>query len=598
MTTSSVGPRTAVPATGSRSMRFPGWTLALVFAAAAVIGLISSVTAWRSPGLSAMSDSIFATALVLVAGLGLVGVGLEHIRRGRRRRFGALLAAAGSLWLLGEWANPAIDSALAFTVGLTFGWLYPAVVTHALLVLGKARLRRAEAALVAGTYSIFGVALGLLPTMAFDAEAVGCSFCPPDLIALVPSAALSSASTALGTVAGAAALAGVAVVVLATLIRQSPAGRALQGPVLIPGALLAALLAAELGRAAGWAIVPASITNNTLRLTEAALILTLAAGVAVEWVRARRSRTLVARVVADLGHSPPIGGVRDALASALNDPDLRLVYPLPDGRLVDASGRAVSLDAETDRRRQVTPIVRDGATAALLEHRSDALDAPDTVDEVIHAARLGLEHERLRAESRAQLADLTAARKRIVAAAGEERQRLERDLHDGAQQRLIAISIRLRLLADDRSGLRDGSAALVAEASQEVAQAIDELREVAHGIYPSVLADEGLAAAIESLAEGSTTAITIHELDVDPVDLPISEAAYAVVSDVVAVGAGPVSVHATRQAGALTLVVEAPTVPDDVLVDLTDRVGAVDGTVTTREAAAGRLELIAKIPCA
>jgi signal transduction histidine kinase len=509
-----------------------------------------------------------------------------------------LLVSAGCLWLITEWANPQIESSVGFTVGLAFGWLYPAVVAHALLVFGKARRRRFETALAVATYSIFGVALGLLPAMAFDSAAVGCSFCPADLIALVPSATLSKASTTLGTVAGAGALVGVAVVVLATLTRQSPAGRALQGPVLIPGALFAAVLAVELGRAAGLSIVPTSITDHMLRLIQAALLVTLVGGVAVEWVRARRSRTSVARVVADLGHSPPLGGLRDALASTLNDPDLRLVYPIPGGRVLDASGRPVRLDPETDGRRQITPIVRDGVTVALLEHRSDVLEAADTVDDVIQTARLGLEHERLRAEARAQLADLTAARKRIVAAAGAERQRLERDLHDGAQQRLITMSIRLRLLADDASRLPGRSAALIAEAGREIALAIDDLREVAHGIYPSVLADEGLAAAIESLVERSTSVIGVGDLDVDPVDLSIAEAAYAVVSDVVAAGPGPVSVHATRRAGTLVLVVEAPTVPDGVLVDLRDRVGAVDGTLTAREGAAGRLELIAEIPCA
>lgn len=598
MTTSSVGPRAAVPAVASGPMRVSAWFLAIVFASVVVIGLISTVTAWRSPGLSAMSDSILATALILLAGLGLVGVGLEHVRRGRRRRFGALLASAGSLWLLAEWANPAIDSSVGFTVGLAFGWLYPAVVAHALLVFGKARRGRGEKAIVVGTYSIFGVALGLLPAMAFDAEAVGCSFCPPDLVALAPSAALSSASIAVGTAAGAAALVGLAVVMLATLLRQSRAGRALQGPVLIPGGLFAVVLAGELGRAAGWSTVPAHISDHMLRVMQAALLVTLAVGVAVEWLRARRSRTLIARVVADLGHSPPLGGLRDALASTLNDPDLRLVYPIPGGRLLDASGHPVELDAETDGRRQVTPIVREGVTVAFLEHRPDVLEAPDTVDEVIHAARLGLEHERLRAETRAQLADLTAARKRIVAAAAEERQRLERDLHDGAQQRLIAISIRLRLLADEASGLRGRSAALIAEAGQQVALAIGELREVAHGIYPSVLADEGLAAAIEGLAEGSTTPISMGQLDVDPIDLSIAEAAYAVVSDIVGLRAGPVSVRATRETGSLTVVVEAPHLPDGVLTDIRDRVGAFDGTLTARDSGAGRLELTVGIPCA
>ncbi len=574
------------------------WILGLVLAAAGAVGLISAVTAWRSPGLSAMSDSSVATAVVLLAGFGLVSVGLEHVRRGRRRQFGVLLASAGFPWLLAEWANPAIDSSVGFTIGLVLGWLSPAVVAHALLVFGKGRPRRTEVALVAGGYAIFGVAFGLLPALTFDAAAVRCSFCPPDLVAVAPSAGLSGASVSFGTVAGTVWSVVVAVVLVASLLRQSSAGRALRAPVVIPGALFAVVLAVELGRAAGQIVVPTDGTGHLLRLIQAALLTALAVGVAVEWLRARRSRTLVARVVADLGHSPPLGGLRDALASTLDDSELRLAYPIPGGRNFDASGRPVRLDAENHDRRQVTSIVREGVVVALLEHRSDVLEAPDTVDEVVRAARLGLEHERLQAESRAQLADLTAARKRIVAAAGGERQRLERDLHDGAQQHFIAISIGIRLLAGNTPGLRERSASLIAEAGQELALALQELREVAHGIYPSVLADEGLAAAIESLAEGSTTPMNLGDLEVDPVDLSVAEAAYAVVADVVRFTAGPVSVRATRQAGSLTLLVDAPEIPDDVLVDLGDRVGAVDGRLTTGVAGTGRVELVAEIPCA
>jgi len=586
----------AVPA-ANVPVHVSGWVLGLVLVVAGAVGVISVLTAWRTPGLSAMSDSTIATAVALGAGYALVGVGLEHVRRGRRRLFGMLMTSAGLLWLLAEWANPAIGSSTGFTVGLVLGWLAPAVLTHALLGLGGGRLGRTQTALVAIGYVIFGVALGLLPALTFDASATSCAFCPPDLIAVAPSVDLSGASIAFGTTAGTVVSVVVALLLVATLVRQTPAGRIVRAPVLIPGALFAATVAIELGRAAGRTTVPADAPAHLLRLVESALLIAVAVGVAVEWLRARRSRTLVARVVADLGHSPPLGGLRDALASTLNDPDLRLAYPLYGEIHVDAFGRRLRLEGRTRQGREVTSIVREGAVVALLEHRSDVLETADTLDEVVRAARLGLEHERLQAETRAQLADLTAARKRIVTAAAGERQRLERDLHDGAQQHLIAISIGIRLLAAEASGLREPSAALVSQAGQEIALAIDELRTVAHGIYPSVLADEGLAAAVESLAEGSTTSLSMGDLEVDPLDVPIAEAAYAVVADVVDFATGPVSVRAARHAGSLTLVVEAPQIPDDVLVELGDRVGAVDGVLRTASAGSGRIELVAEMPC-
>ena len=497
---------------------------------------------------------------------------------------------------MAEWANPAIESSIGFTVGLVLGWLYAALVLHAVLRFGG-RLDRGQAVLVAAGYAIFGVALGLVPALAFDAAAIHCSFCPDDLVAVVRSTQLAGASIAIGSAAGAVWSVVVSVVLLVSLVGRSPAARTLRAPLFVPGALFALTLALELGRAAGRSALPTDGPDHLLRLVEAALLSLLAAGVVAEWFRARRSRTSVARVVADLGQSPPIGGLRDTLAATLNDPELRIAYPLADGRSVDATGRDLELAPNPTARREVTPIVRDGQVVALLEHRAEVLELPDTVDEVVRAARLGLEHERLQAETRAQLADLTAARKRIVAAATDERQRLERDLHDGAQQRLIAIAIGLRLVIGEGTGMSKRSSALVGEATRELALAIDELRDVAHGIYPSVLADEGLAAAIEGLAEGATVAMAVGPIDVDPLDPSVGEAAYAIVSDVVEASAGPVRVEAMRASGFLSLAVDAPSIMADMIVDLGDRVGAADGILTVRETAPGRVRLVAEIPC-
>ena len=183
MTTSSIEPRAAEPFADA-PLRSSGPLIAIGIAAAVGIGLVSLITAWRLPGFSSASESVVSTILTLLAGFSLVGAGLEHVRRGRRRRFGLVLAAAGLAWLLAEWANPAIESSIGFTVGLLFGWLYPAVVVHAVLLFGGG-LERGPAVLVVAGYAIFGVALGLVPALAFDAAAIHCSFCPDDLVAVV-----------------------------------------------------------------------------------------------------------------------------------------------------------------------------------------------------------------------------------------------------------------------------------------------------------------------------------------------------------------------------------------------------------------------------
>ena len=191
MTASSIGPR-AAESFSDAQLRSSGWVVAVGLAAAIGIGIVSVVTAWRLPGFSSASESVLATTLTLLAGFGLVGMGLEHVRRGRRRRFGLLLACAGIAWLLAEWANPAIESPIGFTIGLALGWLYPAVVVHALLVFGG-RLGRGDVVVVAAGYTVFGVLLGLLPALTFDAAAIHCSFCPTDLVAIIPSSELAGA---------------------------------------------------------------------------------------------------------------------------------------------------------------------------------------------------------------------------------------------------------------------------------------------------------------------------------------------------------------------------------------------------------------------
>jgi signal transduction histidine kinase len=572
------------------------WSLTSVTAVG--VGVVAAVTAWRVPGLTAMSDSPIATVLMLGAGALLVVVGLEHVRRHRRRTAGALLAGTGIFWLLGEWANPAIGSSAAFTIGLLLGTLAPALLTQALLSFERGRLRSADIAIVVAGYLAFGVGLGLMPALTFDAAAMGCAFCPSDLIALTPSRSVPDAAIGAATALGATMSVVVCLRLLSILAVQGSAGRRLSAPVIFPGALFALVTAIELGWPTTGDSALSGRDHHLMRLIEAALLIAVAIGASREWIRARRSRTLVARLVAELGSSPPVGGLREALASTMHDSDLALAYPLPGDALVDGMGRPVSLDGEIASGRTITPIVRAGEVVALLNHRIDLLQSSEMVEEVIRAARLGIEHERLQALARAHLASLTAARKRIVAAASAERQRLERDLHDGAQQRLIAIALDLRLLAADAAGAGDPEKALIAGASEQIGLAIDELREVAHGLYPSVLADEGLAAAIESLGEGATTPVRLGSMEVDPLEVPVAEAVYALVAEVVGLGEGPVTAHATRDDGALAVVVEGPNVPDEVILELADRIGAVDGVLTASRPTPGRTTLAAEIPCA
>jgi signal transduction histidine kinase len=187
--------------------------------------------------------------------------------------------------------------------------------------------------------------------------------------------------------------------------------------------------------------------------------------------------------------------LREALGRALGDPGLEVVH-------------AEALPAPQDRR-SVAPLERDGRPFAALVYDASLDNDPEHVEAVVAAAAIALENELLERESRARLDELRASRERIVAAGDAERRRLERNLHDGAQQRLVALALQLQLIQADIRRDPSSAEAMITSAGDELAQSLGELRELARGIHPAAL-DQGLAFALNSLASRSTvpTAVT------------------------------------------------------------------------------------------
>jgi signal transduction histidine kinase len=275
----------------------------------------------------------------------------------------------------------------------------------------------------------------------------------------------------------------------------------------------------------------------------------------------------------------------------LRDPSVKVGYRLDDGRLVDGLGRAVLLDAE------VTPLVRGGESVALLSHRPGLLDDPDLTNEVAAAARLAFENERLQAELRAQLEHLRTSRARVVAQGDAERRRLERDLHDGAQQRLVGLSLQLGL-ARSRLGSQGDSVLLaqIDEAEAELKTALDELRELAHGLFPALLAKEGLAAALEALTEEAPVEIEIGALP-QSLSSTAEAAAYFVVSEAIKRSRDiPDKLAARGEGDKLVVELEADIAAGEI-VALEDRVGAAGGTLEVARQADGRTRICAELPC-
>jgi signal transduction histidine kinase len=219
---------------------------------------------------------------------------------------------------------------------------------------------------------------------------------------------------------------------------------------------------------------------------------------------------------------------------------------------------------------------------------------------VTSVARLGLHNERLQAETRAQLEELRASRARIVASGDAARQRLERDLHDGAQQRLVTLALAVRLARMQLPADTDpADAERLAEAELEVQAALADLRGIAHGIYPSILGDEGLAAALEMLAEDPAVSIHLTALPGGRFEPAVESAAYVLVAEVVKRSTGGPASVAVRRADKLLLVdVDVTGRSPDPFIDLEDRFGALGGAIEVSSRSGERIRIHGEVPCA
>jgi signal transduction histidine kinase len=224
---------------------------------------------------------------------------------------------------------------------------------------------------------------------------------------------------------------------------------------------------------------------------------------------------------------------------------------------------------------------------AVLVHDPALLDDPQLVESVQATAGLVLENERLAAEVRSQLAEVRASRGRIVAAADAERRRIERNLHDGAQQRLVTLSLTLGLEA---SSVDTAAAKILSQAQDEVEEAITELRELARGIHPTLLRDEGLQAAVEALARRAPLPVTVHGAVRNRLSEQVELAAYFVIAEALTnvvkhASAAEASVLLEQPPGALLVTISDNGVggtritAGSGLAGLRDRLEALDATL-------------------
>src|SRR5438067_1311704 len=542
-------------------------------------------------------------ALALGIGWGFIGTGLYVWGRRPGNHIGPLMIAVGFSGFLKALAFS--NSSVVFTIGSLGGVLIYAFLVHLLLSFPSGQLKSPlDRLLVVVTY-VNTTAVQLAAFVFTDPAKAGCAHCPANPLLINHSKAAAAMSDAQVDIA--IALLGAVVAVLYRRWRGStPSQGRAYTPVLAVGSLTFGLLMAEL-------IVEQANLSSTLAdgLTLALFgsIACLPFAFLVGLLRSRFGHAeAISSLVGRLGGGEGRGALRNALAEALGDPALELAYWVPDrDAYVDAEGRPRRVDP-APKGKIATTIDHDGRRIAAIVHDADLADERDLVQAVGAAAALTLENERLDAELRAHIDELRASRARIVTAGYAERRRLERDLHDGAQQRLMALGINLRLARDLITSDAHEAGALLDASLEELNEATKELRELARGIHPAALTDRGLGAALDSLAGRSPVPIELIETPDERLPAPVESAVYFVVAEALT----NVARYAHAQGVRVTVVrtnghVDVQVSDDGVggadpahgsgLRGLSDRVAALDGRLELSSAGGDGTTVRARIPC-
>jgi signal transduction histidine kinase len=432
-----------------------------------------------------------------------------------------------------------------------------------------------------------------------------CDGCPPSALLIEHNDTLRDVFNVATSVLGVAITAIVLVILLRRWSRATAPQRRALAPLLWSGVVMLVLLASALGTDA------AGVSRAPDVLSTAGLIVFAS----VPWaflIGLVRSRVLRADAVAELllalGEAPGTGSLRCRLADALGDRSLDLVFWYAEKKKwVDSDGHKVELPADDDGRRAWTAVELEGRRVGAIVHDISLRQEPELLGSVAAAAGLAMENERLQAQLRARVEELRTSRARIVEAGTQERRRLERNLHDGAQQRLVALSLTLRLAQGKLHKDPDNANALINAAQEELTLALGELRELARGIHPAILSDRGLGPALEALAGRAPIAVELAEVPAEPLPEAIEAAAYFVVSEALTnvvkyAHASQATVRVSRDNGHAVVEVADDGIggadPDrgSGLRGLADRVSALDGNMELDSPAGSGTRLRAEIP--
>jgi signal transduction histidine kinase len=536
---------------------------------------------------------VLRTVLEVLVGWSFVACGTYIWARRPANRLGALMTTVGMLWLLGRTLtlvpNPAV-----YTAGLWLTDLWAPAFALFLMSIPTGRVgSRADLAIV-GVFLFVTVPLEFIwfLFLVLDNGLNALGIAPNE-----------SAAHVIDTIQRDLISLGSVLLVIALgrrWLRSSGPVRRQMTPVLV-GAV------AILLQSGSWIFL--SSGTRLEPLDDLIFLAQIAIPIAVLFVilQSRVARGGVADLVVELGQTPTPARLRDALANALGDPSLQVAYwSHSQGRFVDAAGQPVVLP-EDGRGQAVTMLERGGVREAAIIHDAILLEEPGLIASVASALRLAVENDRLTSEVEAQLQEVRASRTRIVEAGDRERRTIERDLHDGAQQRLISLSLELRVARSKLGEAADPEVRRSLDRAADEAQAaLVELRDLALGIHPLILTEGGLGEAVESLADRTSVDVTV-DVGSERYSTAVEGAAYFVISEALA--------NVTKYARATKAVVRVRCLPERMTIEveddgiggadprsgsglrgLGDRLAALDGTITVVSPVGGGTTISAQIP--
>ncbi len=509
---------------------------------------------------NAWPTDITVTMAWAIPGGSFLIVGWIAAWRRPHSRIGLLMMAVGLVWFATgiSW----VPNALVWSAGWALQDMWAPVLAHVFVSFPSGRLRARRDRLVVSLAYGWALAVDLANTLTWHPV-------PPwdhNVFGVLGSQHLNDEITRVTSVATVAVVALVVGTVISHWRQATPPGRRVLAPVL-------------------WASAPTGVWVAVARLSDAGL----------------------------LGGAPArlVTGVGMVAAAALPFGFLiRVLYRVPSASggvvYVDAAGQPAPLP-QAGTGQAVTTVDQGGEPVAALVHDAALADEPELLEATVAAARLAIDNARLQAEVRAQLAEVRASRARILRAGDVERQRIERNLHDGAQQRLLALSFALRMAQSRADGNAELTAAL-GDAAQELKEALSELRELAQGLHPAILTRSGLAAAVRAAARRASVPAELTEVPEGRLPPDVEAAAYYVVSEALAnagkhASATQARVSIRRSGGMLRVQVAddgvggADAAAGSGLTGLADRVAALGGTLRVTSPPGAGTVVTAELPC-